>query len=1159
MHCTHDQNQSQATKSVEPNTGRSGSRINADKGTQITVLITPKGVATKRFEATPEGFKEHSFNLPKYLDAIVEHLPDLDAFHKLLTKMQRDPKASFALGAPTEHAQSKADSSGWMRRFRRNKSSKQNKYRKPDPPHLQEANTRLIIVDRDSVEIPNDLNFRDPDQVLAACLKDLQDNLPPEFRGGSCIIQLSSSAGLKRIDKGIKLAYHAFFWSDRPVALASLRNYFEKKAPGVDRAIYHAVQPIYTSAPIIEGGADPVSQRIFWIEGEGHKKEITLPACVEDLQQLNIRIEREEAERTKLRKQHTRLSRLLHSGKKDIPSCVAYSQKLASKELEGLVEQVSGAAPGERNDTLNRASYRAGRLISSGLLERENAQKLLVSAGQSIGLAETEAKATCNSGLSDGLRNPVDLADYGVPPELVAPVLFAKERYMEMPEIPEKIRLIINASSLGGGKTQWLVEESKKSESCLAIAPRISLTRELHGRLGESFVHYQDQQGELRQLNVVTCLPSLRRIALDYENGLIRSIELLAFDEIEQALSQLFGDNLLKAMESGAIYEHMRLLCRAAKRVVLLDAFARPETIALFMKMMELEEDEVFVHKHEYVDPDFAVAMAPSKESFEIGVLEKLSEGKRLAIPCTSKGAARRIHKMIQKKFPELEIRVYDSDEPLDGCANELWGGLDCVIYSPTISSGVSFDPKHFDQICLCGSHVPGLCYNDFLQMTRRIRNPKNKTLFAWIEKTHRKAPTDIVRIREKKSKYAQGALGYMRVQVNDDGIVERHPVNQEHFEAWTQWIAARNRRSNAVYELLLLYWKQRNIPIEELDDLGKKQKKKQGKQGQQIKKELKKEESGAIFKSPAIPLEVAKRIERQHGATPTERRAALRARLAETFGPDVFTQEVVEECLGSKKLHKQIKRITKTAAMLTHPELMRDYLLEKDLQTARSGFDAELSSQAMLYQIVGWIIEKADQTLMPGVLPVVKGFSPYCDKTNVGDPPGGIHSLSEEESHGVDQESEEVQEDAQKQFAEYLWGLLSEEVNQEILRKGGIHLQAKNTPQSNLGIVLRWLGVERTSKRKRRKDGSCTREYSLNVGDVSRRLELSRWYRGKTLRRLEEHAENQAYLESLRKSEEIPSYSAGFDDTDDDVFFGSIGEMGSVEKVEVSGLMQRE
>lgn len=67
---------------------------------------------------------------------------------------------------------------------------------------------------------------------------------------------------------------------------------------------------------------------------------------------------------------------------------------------------VEATPEGRRNQELNRAAFRIGRLVAGGELDRMFAARRLVEAGLAAGLSKDEAMRTTKSGLVHGLRRP---------------------------------------------------------------------------------------------------------------------------------------------------------------------------------------------------------------------------------------------------------------------------------------------------------------------------------------------------------------------------------------------------------------------------------------------------------------------------------------------------------------------------------------------------------------------------------------------------------------------------------------------------------------------------------------------------------------------------------------------------------------------------------
>lgn len=78
----------------------------------------------------------------------------------------------------------------------------------------------------------------------------------------------------------------------------------------------------------------------------------------------------------------------------------------ATAALREETRRVATAEPGTRNDTLNRAAFSLGQLISTDLLPQATVISALADATDRAGLPGGEARRTIRSGMTAGMRRP---------------------------------------------------------------------------------------------------------------------------------------------------------------------------------------------------------------------------------------------------------------------------------------------------------------------------------------------------------------------------------------------------------------------------------------------------------------------------------------------------------------------------------------------------------------------------------------------------------------------------------------------------------------------------------------------------------------------------------------------------------------------------------
>ena len=82
------------------------------------------------------------------------------------------------------------------------------------------------------------------------------------------------------------------------------------------------------------------------------------------------------------------------------------NQSYGESALKKIYDMMRAAPEGQRNDTLNRAAFRLGELVSGGEID-ESAGIRLKEIAQSVGLEHNEIEATFNSGFNAGLKDVV--------------------------------------------------------------------------------------------------------------------------------------------------------------------------------------------------------------------------------------------------------------------------------------------------------------------------------------------------------------------------------------------------------------------------------------------------------------------------------------------------------------------------------------------------------------------------------------------------------------------------------------------------------------------------------------------------------------------------------------------------------------------------------
>lgn len=263
---------------------------------------------------------------------------------------------------------------------------------KGDDAAIIDAPSRIISVDLDQ-EAPPD--WLDTDDIKAVG-DYLRGRLPPELQPASCVVQLSAGYGLSRwTGKPPLLKARLWFINATALDSAALRAWFRAmnatgKYAVMDDAVAGCNQPIYTAAPIFEGMADPVLERLYLLLGEADEADIQPPKV---------------------------------APRQAAPAFTGPGERCPER-LAVCVAMIHAAKDGEKHTVLNRAAYLAGGLVAGGACTLDEARAALREAiAAKTGVENIEAAyQTIEAGLQDGIAAPI-----GVAPEVSLSVALSEK------------------------------------------------------------------------------------------------------------------------------------------------------------------------------------------------------------------------------------------------------------------------------------------------------------------------------------------------------------------------------------------------------------------------------------------------------------------------------------------------------------------------------------------------------------------------------------------------------------------------------------------------------------------------------------------------------------------------------------------------------------
>jgi len=233
--------------------------------------------------------------------------------------------------------------------------------------------------------------------------------------------------------------------------------------------------------------------------------------------------------------------------------------------------------------------------------------------------------------------------------------------------------------------------------------------------------------------------------------------DLLILDEIESLHEHICGSSLLK--KRSLVFNTLVNYINNVKKIIVADGCLKDSTCEILQtnkkSIIKIENEyRTFSHRKMNVITNYKAAIHK--------LIQLVEQGKKLVIPTNSKAIGEQLHKLIDEiiknkgtinidnyveTFISLEsndsseentliqneigskIKRYDVNSPFDSIQD--WNKLDHLIYSPTITAGISYEEKTFDHIFGFFTNRSTSCESS-LQMLFRVRNTISDDMFMY-------------------------------------------------------------------------------------------------------------------------------------------------------------------------------------------------------------------------------------------------------------------------------------------------------------------------------------------------------------------------------------------------------------------------------------------
>ena len=329
-------------------------------------------------------------------------------------------------------------------------------------------------------------------------------------------------------------------------------------------------------------------------------------------------------------------------------------------------------------------------------------------------------------------------------------------------------------SPMGSGKTKGVYEILNGDYSILFVSCKISFGNALYASLKPlGFINYQDKDTmHLRSTaqKLLCSIESMKHAGTKYD--------YVFYDESETLNSNLC-DKMNLQNEPMMNNSKLTKIIKNCKGFIAMDAYFGSKSTNFIkdcMKIKGLEDESITYIENDYREPNRTYKTCESykvddkiksqKDILIASIMKSVGDDKKIAVCSGSNDLLCRIHKTIVAKYPDKVIKFYNSSNKLENGTdvNKEWDKIDILMYSPTITAGISYDytegvNSQFDKLFLyIGSYNNPLA-RDLIQASRRIRDFKDKEMIVCISHAKhlinwRGKPTDINIIKKQQKRF---------------------------------------------------------------------------------------------------------------------------------------------------------------------------------------------------------------------------------------------------------------------------------------------------------------------------------------------------------------------------------------------------------------------
>jgi hypothetical protein len=241
----------------------------------------------------------------------------------------------------------------------------------------------------------------------------------------------------------------------------------------------------------------------------------------------------------------------------------------------------------------------------------------------------------------------------------------------------------------------------------------------------DAFTLYKDIKNDISPTTnkrVIVQIESMHRIRGVYD--------VVILDESESIFAQFDSGNVVNISFAVANLSYM---LKYAKNVIAMDAFMSKRTVEIIKSMRGADDEVIEINTYKNAT-DYTYNLTYTEVDFLRRMNTSLEDGKNIAIVSNKLSKLNEYKEYIDSKFPLLHSIIYSSKSDPEikkkhmRDINTVCRDYNVMLYSPTLTAGVSIEIDHFHEIY--GYFTNQSCdAMSCMQMLGRIRNVRDRKI----------------------------------------------------------------------------------------------------------------------------------------------------------------------------------------------------------------------------------------------------------------------------------------------------------------------------------------------------------------------------------------------------------------------------------------------